>query len=322
MDVPVTFAPVSPADAPALADLRVEAMRESLERAGRFDPERARQRLLAAFDAACTTALLVDGERVGFLVLRPIPGRGDALLLDHLYVHPAHHGRGIGTHALRHVFAQADRRRATVRVGALRGSDANRFYARHGFVPVEETPLDLYYERAPAPILAAMDEPACDCRAYEPRDLESLADLLTDMSVHYNGPDASDRATVRMHLEQRILGPDADVRLFVAVDADGTVQGMAAVSLQYPAPKERGQLYMKELYVHSAARGRDIGERLMRRVARHAVAHDCLRLDWTTERPNEGAQRFYRRLGAEHVEEKVYFRLAGDALQAFASDDR
>nr|MDP9126475.1 GNAT family N-acetyltransferase [Pseudomonadota bacterium] len=45
------------------------------------------------------------------------------------------------------VFASADARRRALRVGALRESDANRFYARHGFELVEHAEWDNHYRR-------------------------------------------------------------------------------------------------------------------------------------------------------------------------------
>ena len=120
-------------------------MRESLEHLGRFDPQRARLRFLAGFDPAHTRHLRVDGERAGFVVLRP--NGQDELLLDHLYVLPHQQGRGVGAAVLREVFAQADASASRVRVGALRESAANRFYARHGFVLVERGEWDNYYLR-------------------------------------------------------------------------------------------------------------------------------------------------------------------------------
>ena len=141
----VLLVPTQATDAEALATLRVAAMRPSLERIGRFDEQRARQRLLADFDPACTRWIVVDGERVGLLVLRPQP---DAWLLDHLYLQPGRQGQGIGTAVMQQVLAEADAAGAALRVGALRGSDANRFYLRHGFVLVEEGENDLYYRRA------------------------------------------------------------------------------------------------------------------------------------------------------------------------------
>jgi GNAT superfamily N-acetyltransferase len=142
----VSFEPVSSADAEELIALRIAAMRPSLERLGRFDPQRARDRFLANFDPAHTKHLVVDGQRIGFVVIRPQPGH---LLLDHLYVAPGHQGKGIGTATLAAVLNQADNQKMPVRVGALRESDSNRFYARHGFELVEETEWDNYYVRWP-----------------------------------------------------------------------------------------------------------------------------------------------------------------------------
>jgi GNAT superfamily N-acetyltransferase len=142
----VTFEPAAEADAAALAALRVDAMRESLERVGRFDPARARARFLDAWRAEHTRHVLADGQRVGCVVVRPIDG---GLLLDHLYVQPGFQGRGIGAAVLSDIFAQADARGCGVRVGALRDSDANRFYARHGFQLVERTEWDNHYRRPP-----------------------------------------------------------------------------------------------------------------------------------------------------------------------------
>jgi GNAT superfamily N-acetyltransferase len=70
------------------------------------------------------------------------------LLLDHLYVRPGHQGKGIGAAVLAQVFAEADAAGLQVRVGALRGSESNRFYARHGFVQVEQGEFDNYYVRS------------------------------------------------------------------------------------------------------------------------------------------------------------------------------
>lgn len=142
----LTFAAVSEADFDALADLRIAAMRESLQRVGRFDPERARQRLRATYAPRDTLAILRDGERIGFYTLRRDDG---ALKLDHLYIAPGHQGAGVGAAVLRRVFERADALGLPVRVGALRDSASNRFYQRHGFVETSQDAWDIYYERTP-----------------------------------------------------------------------------------------------------------------------------------------------------------------------------
>jgi GNAT superfamily N-acetyltransferase len=141
---PITLCAVNPDDAEALAALRVLAMRESLERIGRFDPIRARERFLSGFSPQHTRQILVGGERAGFLVVK---SEGDALLLDHLYIDPRFQNRGVGAHALAVVFSEVDAQGKQLRVGALRGSDSNRFYLRHGFVLEKMGEWDNYYVR-------------------------------------------------------------------------------------------------------------------------------------------------------------------------------
>jgi ribosomal protein S18 acetylase RimI-like enzyme len=143
----LTFRAVDWGDGEALAASRVEAMRPSLERVGRFDADRARCRFLDSFAPEYTREILSDGARVGFFVLRP---QGEGLLLDHLYIRPSCQGRGIGAAVLRSVFAEADARGLEVRVAALRESDANGFYVRHGFVIESQAEFDNYYVRRPA----------------------------------------------------------------------------------------------------------------------------------------------------------------------------
>lgn len=135
----------------ALADIRVAAMRDSLVRVGRFDPQRARQRLRAGYSPEDTWAIVLDDVRVGFYTLRR---EADALKLDHLYILPAHQAKGLGAEVLRRILRRADRDGLPVRLGALRDSDANRFYQRHGFERTGEDSWDIYYERKPLPYLA------------------------------------------------------------------------------------------------------------------------------------------------------------------------
>lgn len=136
--------PADEGDFEALLALRMAAMRESLERLGRFDPQRARERLSRGFLPAYTRHILKDGELVGFVVVVP---REKDCLLDHLYIHPNGQGQGIGTWVMEQVLKEADQRGKSVSVTALKHSAANRFYLRHGFVLQAEGEWDLYYVR-------------------------------------------------------------------------------------------------------------------------------------------------------------------------------
>jgi ribosomal protein S18 acetylase RimI-like enzyme len=140
----VRFEDALASDSEALANLRVAAMRESLERIGRFDPIRARERFLSSFDPTTTRHIVVDGLRVGFFVVRTAAGE---MHVEHLYIEPRYQGRGLGAVVLAEILRDADRQRLDVRLGALKESASNRFYIRHGFEPVAQGDWDIYYVR-------------------------------------------------------------------------------------------------------------------------------------------------------------------------------
>ena len=143
-ELAVAYSFATRSDAGALVVMRIEALRESLERIGRFDPVRVRERFLSGFSPKHTRHIHLGAELVGFFVVKP---HEQGLLLDHLYVHPSHQGKGIGAAVMSCVFSEAEAKGCSVRVGALRGSASNRFYAKRGFVLVEQGEFDNYYVR-------------------------------------------------------------------------------------------------------------------------------------------------------------------------------
>ena len=138
--------PASADDFEALLALRLRAMRESLERIGRYDEQRARERLADGFDPPHTHHIVVDGRRVGFVAFKTL---SRTLPLNHFYIDPPEQGRGIGGQVLRWICELADSQQVPVELVALKGSAANRFYLRHGFVATGEGEWDIDYVRTP-----------------------------------------------------------------------------------------------------------------------------------------------------------------------------
>ncbi|MFN7155102.1 MAG: GNAT family N-acetyltransferase [Acidovorax sp.] len=155
-DLMFSFEDVLGADFEAMADLRAQALQESLERLGRFDAVRVRERLRSAFVPACMRHIVQGAERIGYLTLIPHATLPQARL-HHLYIRPGHQGCGAGAWALSWAKEQARAETRDITLGALRGSDANRFYLRHGFQLVEEQEFDLEYRWSPAFEKAAVE---------------------------------------------------------------------------------------------------------------------------------------------------------------------
>lgn len=140
----LTFAPAVAQDAEALVAIRIATMRESLERIGRFDLARARDRFLDSYVPEYTQHIEWKGVRIGLVVVKP---QGLKLWLDHLYIQRDHQGLGIGAAVLAQVFARADAAGQSLHLRSLRDSDSNRFYLRHGFELLGQGEFDNYYVR-------------------------------------------------------------------------------------------------------------------------------------------------------------------------------
>ena len=149
----LSLAPVTAADFESLFDLRIAAMRESLERLGIFNLDHARKRFEGQFDPQYMQHICVDEgkgqgpQRAGLLTVVPYPdGRTK---LQHLYLLPAYQNRKIGDWAMQQVQSAARRDGKTVWLEVLNKSDAIRFYERHGLVQIGGDPIDLVYQWVP-----------------------------------------------------------------------------------------------------------------------------------------------------------------------------
>ncbi len=141
------FGPVSQADLEPLLALRIDVMREHLERVFRYKPSRARRIFREHFDEPGMRLILLDGERVGCVGFRR---HAQEIRIDSFYLDRRLHNSGLGTKILTVLLDEADAMGLPVRLEVLTGSKADRFYLRHGFMKLREDEIEGYYER-PAP---------------------------------------------------------------------------------------------------------------------------------------------------------------------------
>jgi GNAT superfamily N-acetyltransferase len=95
--------------------------------------------------------------------------------------------------------------------------------------------------------------------------------------------------------------------------------GMVAYSFLWPAAGVTRSLYLKEIYVTEAVRGKGIGALLMQRLCRLAVEHACSRVEWTTDRGNALGEDFYERLGVPQNQEKIFYQLESEGIRRMAT---
>jgi len=99
---------------------------------------------------------------------------------------------------------------------------------------------------------------------------------------------------------------------------EGTPVGFALYFHNYSTFLGKPGLYLEDLFVDPAHRGKGIGKALLRRLAAIALERDCGRLEWAVLDWNAPAIAFYRSLGAAPMHDWTVFRLEGAALRAMS----
>ena len=140
------FSPARSEDFSRLFELRLRTMRESLERIGRFDPQRAFKRFQNSFRPQHTRLVIVKNQLAGCVALGLDQ---DNWLLEHFYIAQEFQGLGLGSLVLAQLIGEADQAEKTISLSVLQQSDAARFYEKHGFCKTGEDDWDIYYARFP-----------------------------------------------------------------------------------------------------------------------------------------------------------------------------
>ncbi|HWH00615.1 MAG TPA: GNAT family N-acetyltransferase [Pilimelia sp.] len=146
-----------------------------------------------------------------------------------------------------------------------------------------------------------------------PQDVPALVDLLEEMDRFYGETHFDPREQRTAQVTELLFGDLPPARVLLAKDNTHVV-GFAAYTFLWPAVGITRSLYLKELYVRQAQQRRGIGTTLMRALADIAVEHRCSRLEWTTDRDNSDAQKFYSRLPAPIHNGKLFYRLDTDEI--------
>jgi len=96
---------------------------------------------------------------------------------------------------------------------------------------------------------------------------------------------------------------------------DGEAVGFALWFYTFSTFLGRHGIWLEDLFVAPAARGRGVGKGLLRHLARRCVAENLGRLEWAVLDWNTPAIDFYRSQGAIMLDDWERCRVDGDALR-------
>lgn len=149
-------------------------------------------------------------------------------------------------------------------------------------------------------------------RPARPGDEDVLLGLVRELAEYERAPEA---VVATPALLQQALFGDEPMANAVVAEWDGAVAGFALYFFNFSTWLGRPGLYLEDLYVREALRGRGIGKALLLHLARIAHARGCGRMEWSVLDWNAPAIEFYRSTGAVAMDEWTVYRLDQAALK-------
>jgi GNAT superfamily N-acetyltransferase len=112
-------------------------------------------------------------------------------------------------------------------------------------------------------------------------------------------------------------------RLFCEIaEWQGEPAGFAVWFFNFSTFSGRSGIYLEDLFVRPALRGKGIGKALLTHLAQECLANGWARLQWAVLDWNTPSIEFYKSLGAVLMDEWTICRVSGSALAALAKGGR
>lgn len=151
------------------------------------------------------------------------------------------------------------------------------------------------------------------------KDVPGIARLIRGLAEYEKLSDA-----VRLdepRLAESLFGPRPYAEVLVAEEGRRLV-GYALFFHSFSTFLARPGIYLEDLFVEPAERGKGHGKALFAAVARIALKRKCARLEWAVLDWNTPAIGFYRALGAEPLSGWTTYRMTGEPLRLLAEAGR
>jgi GNAT superfamily N-acetyltransferase len=156
----------------------------------------------------------------------------------------------------------------------------------------------------------------CALRPATPDDLDAIVGLIRELAEfeHLTHLCVVTPDSLRPHL----FGPKPVAEALVA-EVGSEVVAFALFFTNFSTFLGQPGLYLEDLYVQPAHRGRGIGGALLRRLGALAVERGCGRFEWSVLDWNANAIAVYEKMGATVMPDWRICRVTGAALQALGS---
>ena len=152
-------------------------------------------------------------------------------------------------------------------------------------------------------------------RPATPDDVGTIMGFVRELATFEKAPEQVTATEATMHTALFGAHPAAEA---IIAELDGERVGMAVFYHNFSTWTGVRGIWLDDLYITPAARGSGAGRALLGHLAGIAIDRGCARFEWWVLDWNERAIKFYRKVGAEAMDEWTTQRVTGDALLKLA----
>ena len=152
--------------------------------------------------------------------------------------------------------------------------------------------------------------------AATPQDVPAILSLIRELAEYEKLLDRVSATEASLHRD--LFGPRPYAQVLIG-RLDRQTVGYALFFFSYSTFLARPGIYLEDVYVQPAVRGRGVGKALLREVASVAREHDCGRIEWSVLDWNKPSIDFYLSLGAVPMHEWTMYRLDEQGIAGLAS---
>jgi len=156
-----------------------------------------------------------------------------------------------------------------------------------------------------------------EIRQAEVEDVPEILELIKALAEFENL--SEEVVATEELLKITLFGINSPAEVQIAFDKNKTL-GFALYFRSFSTFLGRPGIYLEDLYVRENARGKGVGEALLRRLAQRTREIGGGRLEWAVLNWNEPAIGFYQKMGAAPLDEWTTYRVTGKNLQELAED--
>lgn len=151
-------------------------------------------------------------------------------------------------------------------------------------------------------------------RYAEPTDVDLILEFIRELAEYEK---MLDEVVATPQLLTQWIFVQHKAEVIFALE-DGKEVGFALFFHNFSTFLGRAGIYLEDLFVKPAYRGKGYGKGLLKTLAQIAVDRGCGRLEWWCLDWNKPSIDFYRSLGAQSMDEWTTYRITGDTLRQLA----